>query len=181
MEYSRKTKCYFLLNLIISVLFIFTVFINSIGYNLLTFNKKWAFELQFLFPQGWAFFTKDPRDEQTTLYKIKNKELFELNMKNGATNALFGISRRNRIMLIELAQVVNQIDTINWKAITSKEALLTFSDTAKAIEIVNFVNHSNLNGDYLIIKQKPLPWSWRENRDNLFMPAKVIKVKLIIL
>lgn len=181
MEYSSKTRGYFLLNLIIALIFIFMVFINSIGYNLLTFNKKWAFELQFLFPQGWAFFTKDPRDVQTTLYKIENRTLSELNMKNGATNALFGISRKNRIMLIELAQIVNQIDSISWKDINSKEALLTFSDTAKAIEIGNFVNHSNLVGEYLITKQRPLPWSWRENRDNLFMSAKVVKVKLIIL
>lgn len=181
MEYSKQTKCYFLLNLVISVLFIFIVFINSIGYNLLTLNKKWCFELQFLFPQGWAFFTKDPRDEQTTLYKIENQKNIEINMKNGATNAFFGISRKNRIMLIELAQIVNQLDTNSWKVIKSKEEFLTYSDTAKAVEIINFVNHSIFKGEYLITKQKPLPWSWRENRDSLFMPAKVTKVKLFIL
>ena len=178
MEHTKSHKVYFLLNLFISLTFIFIVFINSIGYNLLTFNTKWSFELQFLFPQGWSFFTKDPREEQTIIYKQENNKLEELNLKNGATSSWLGITRYNRIMLIELIQITNQVDSSKWSNINSKENFKIFTDTTTAIEVINFVNNAQLEGNFIIIKQKPIPWSWRANRNNLFMPAKGIKLKL---
>jgi antimicrobial peptide system SdpA family protein len=179
MVYSKNVKAYFLLSLIISILFVKIVFTNSIGYNLLTNNSKWNREIQFLFPQGWAFFTKDPREEQTRFYKLSKNDLQELDFKNGSINSSFGISRKNRIMLIETAQIVNQIDNSLWVDLKSKEDLETYKDTTKSLEIINFVNKAEIeNGDYVILKQRPVPWSWRENKDNLFMPAKAIKIKL---
>lgn len=179
MDYSKNVKVYFLLSLLISVLFVKIVFVNSIGYNLLTDNSRWNKEIQFLFPQGWAFFTKDPREEHTIFYKIDKNNLQELDFKNGAMNSSFGISRKNRIMLIEIAQIVNQIDSVSWVDLKSKEDLNTYKDTTKSLEVINFVNKAELeNGDYMIVKQRPVPWSWRENKDNLFMPAKGVKIKL---
>ena len=178
MEHTKANKVYFLLNFFLSLTFLFVIFINSIGYNLLTFNKKWSFELQFLFPQGWGFFTKDPREDQTTIYKEENNSLKELDLKNGAPNSWLGMTRKNRIMLIELIQIINQVDSSNWKGIDSKEKMKAFTDTTKAIEVINFVNNAQLEGNFFVIKQKPVPWSWRANKNNLFMPAKGIKLKL---
>jgi antimicrobial peptide system SdpA family protein len=177
MDYSKKNKFYFLLNLSLSTIFVLLVFINSIGYNLLTINKKWAIEFQYLFPQGWAFFTKDPRGEQTYIYNLNKSEMKLLNLRNSAKESCFGISRKNRIILIEEFQIINQIDSTKWKIINSQEDLIFFKDTSKSIDIINFVNKPELIGEYIFLKQKTLPWSWSWNK-SLYMPAKAIKIKL---
>jgi antimicrobial peptide system SdpA family protein len=182
MVVTRKVKIFFGCATLIFSLLIITTFVNSIGYNLLTNNRNWNTNFQFLFPEGWAFFTKDATDELTTLYAVQRKgetvSLQEVDIRNGSPKAWFGISRSNRLLHVEMYQIINQIDLVNWVPVAQKDTLLAKVAAASPGEIVNFVQHPVLNGEYVIVKQKPVPWSWRKNKENLFMPGTFAHIKI---
>ncbi len=177
---NSKQRVIFLLSLFFSIALVQFVFINSIGYNLLSTNKKWNWNIQYLFPQGWSFFTKDSREPLTILYRVTNGKAVLLDTKNGSSNSLYGLSRENRLLLIETTQILTQIDSSYWSIINNKNAFDSFLKETKSYSIANYALNSKLHGNLLVLQQEPCPWSWRKNRDNLFMPGRGIKLNVIM-
>ncbi len=130
-----------------------------------------------LFPQGWGFFTRDPKDKVIGLFQIQREGFKLVSYNNGAAENLFGLSKKARYNMIEVSSLAQQLkDSKNWKEgkgdpkrIFNK---LKITDTIVP-EKKNLVVTS---GNYIIVETKPIPFAWGNQKQKDFQPYKVIKV-----
>ncbi|MDC9722978.1 MAG: SdpA family antimicrobial peptide system protein [Urechidicola sp.] len=124
-------------------------------------------------PQGWGFFTRDPREDIINVYERRNDKIIKVTKTNSSVESYFGISRKNRLKNIELGIITSQIKNEHW-AVGAKS---NFSLTDIATDTIthNF-KPQNFFGEYYLVKQERIPWAWSKNYKNLVMPYKYVKI-----
>jgi len=130
-------------------------------------------------PQGWAFFTRDPKENVLKLYKIQNNELIYINKTASLSfQDAFGIKRNKRGISIELAEIVAGMETSKkWEGFRDIE-LSEASKTMKITDTVKVQKKSLLEqGKYIICTSRRLPWAWAKTEVKL--PYRAKKIALI--
>lgn len=119
-----------------------------------------------IFPQGWAFFTKSSKEPQLYIFDCNSKQPDLKNLRSFTTDYYFGVSRKNRILNIEISNVFQQMEKDSVNRIVFKTADVNY--IPKEIKKRNIIYKKvfvkkgttpNLNGKYLFITQIMLPWS----------------------
>ncbi len=152
---------------IVVIVFIFRISVPVPG-NLSFKQKANAFSI---IPQGWGFFTRDPKEPQ---YLIFDKDGTKLSKSNSEPSNLFGISRKNRLMNIELSLIMSKIKESSWS--DYKEGKFDFNSTIISDTIsINF-NPSSLKGHFFIAQQERLPWAWAKSNNKIVMPYKYARI-----
>jgi antimicrobial peptide system SdpA family protein len=152
------------------------VFFSSMKEQIVV-NKEIKKHISTFFPEGWGFFTKNPRDLQLEVYKIKNNRVNKINMSNHSAFNYFGLSRKARVIGYESSIIANEVDKKKWK-----------KDEVK--NIVSFVNDSSViipkkkefkylvPGDYIFKMYKPIPYAWANKNQEDNNPYSLVKVKI---
>ncbi len=173
-----KTINYLTITILYSTLIILVVFSN-VPYSELSIQGQLKKYIQTVLPQGWEFFTLNPRSEYTVIYKYNsNGEIIIQDFKNSSTNSYLGISKINRIRNIELEVLISRTDSSKYITCFSFEELKNISDTTTCYTIKNTTNIHAMKGTFLIRKTTPIPWAWYCNNPNLFIASKIIKIKI---
>lgn len=130
-------------------------------------------------PQGWGFFTKDPRNEYNyEMYAIAENETLNLiTHPNFSKHTFFGLSKNNRQCFYEVGLLVNKIKSQNW--LKSKGNSLLIPEKHQIIELD--MSDSNLTctsffDDYLIIRYKTTPFIWSGNGQSENRPFQYIRI-----
>jgi len=128
-------------------------------------------------PEGWAFFTRDSREENFYVYEKNKKNEWQLvNIPGASPSFLFGLDRSGRAFSAELSMLLEQLPGPgNW--INSEVALKHFL-SVDTFAIKKVINHSSLQrckGELIIQKVPPVPWAWAKFK-NVVMPYKIIKI-----
>ena len=131
-----------------------------------------------ILPQGWEFFTLNPRSEYIVVYKVEKGRLIMEDFKSSAPNSYFGISKINRIRNIELEYLISTIDNNQYTTCNKIDSLVILKNILPIYKMTNNTNVKTLLGEFLIRKTTPIPWAWHRNNKNLFMPSKVIRIKI---
>lgn len=139
-----------------------------------TFAKESAIRLPFeykqtnkyLLQQGWAFFTRDPREPSFNLYEVdSNNNIIKNKMikPNTHYSNLFGISRKSRSMGQELSFILSSVNHNYWR-------------TASFVDEISLKDHSLIRisnpsikyfkGKYIVIKEKRVPWVYYRNNQK---------------
>ncbi|MGC6479431.1 MAG: SdpA family antimicrobial peptide system protein [Flavobacteriaceae bacterium] len=149
------------------------IFISSIPVpsNIKFENKSRIFSL---LPQGWGFFTRDPRENITTLYEIDKlgNGYIKFTKTNNASNNYFGISRKNRLINLELGVVTSRLNQGNW---IEKKGVFDLDFQIQIDTIYTGFYPKNIKGDFFIVEQERIPWAWSKNKD-LVMPFKYKRI-----
>ncbi|MGC4755865.1 SdpA family antimicrobial peptide system protein [Micromonospora trifolii] len=131
------------------------------------------------FPQGWSFFTKDPRSEQVQGYTREAPGRWKTidHGHNNGVGSAFGISRKTRTHGLELAFMTKALDQ-NLTKLTecrSREALDCLE--AAAATPVATVRNPSPNPIYCgtvgLVMYKPTSFEWRD------FPTGNAKVKVV--
>ena len=123
-------------------------------------------------PQGWSFFTKNPRDEDIYLYRIEDTELHPVSIVNMQASQVFGVDRENRLISTKLLKITGGIPAKNWLNYRGDVAAFVKSMGAECFDVLNMrVKEPSLCGRYCVVLQKPVPWSW-SGLDNINMPSR---------
>lgn len=162
-------------------LFLFIVIFNNvIIFNPISNDLK-SKEIVFRFiPQGWAFFTKSPREEEIVIYDIIEGEIVENSKyKHSSYKNFFGLKRNVTKTQTELLLVLNKIDdkyfkTTKWNFMDFKYGNNFNIDSVYEVKLKNILIKPKLKGKHLVVKQKQIPWAWAKNSKNLLIPSKVI-------
>lgn len=122
------------------------------------------FKMNFLhksIPEGWGFFTKDPRSENTEIFsKSSDKKLTKINLINNQALYFFGANRSARQLNSKLGQISTQVEDENWIKI-SKEKSKSDIDKLDSLNIpIFYASEPCFFGDFIITKSKPVSWSW---------------------
>ena len=144
----------------------------------LIINDNFKKNISLIFPQGWGFFTKNPRDLVLEIYIIKNKKLYYIDVSNLSLKNKFGFSRSSRVIGYELSTIASKIQKNEWKESTNKDINNHIND--KAIILQNNATFNYLKkGEYLIKAFKPIPYAWSKSKQEKFNPISVVKIKMI--
>lgn len=122
-----------------------------------------------LTPEGWGFFTRDPRESDMFVYhKQDNSDEWVLSSRRTGG---FGRSGRSRAM--EAGTLLPQITTPPTECVSDHESCLNTASPGDSIESV--FRKPTLCGDVGIIRQEPVPWAWASDGD-VIMPSQVTRV-----
>ncbi len=150
--------CSILIIYLINFLFITSISDNPLGIRNSSFKKN---IMNGLFPEGWAFFTRSPREERLSLYKIKSKnEIEEVSLNNSTFDVYWGACRNNRVIHGKISKIANNINPNLWT---------TFSAPDTAINKINIESLSILKikalppvlyGTFVLKSSKAVPYMW---------------------
>jgi len=159
-------------------LLIYINFVSFVGKGAVEARPDIVRKVSSILPQGWGFFTRDPREDITEVYRYDNNKQFERFIRNNAEPAyLFGAIRTGRIRSLELGQILSHIADSNW--IRGTGNYYRVADSLHAIPITwSSLTQSFTPGNYLLIKQQRPPWIWQQNINSSKIPFKAVMIKI---
>jgi antimicrobial peptide system SdpA family protein len=137
-----------------------------------------ALRTQFWAPQGWAFFTRSPREARTYVFTRHDGQWSSaaLTPVSRPSND-FGLSRAARAQGIELGMLLMASPPSEWQPCDT--ALLVCLDHASIMGTVkNASPRPTLCGVVGLTHQEPLPWAWRRSRTTINMPASIVVLEV---
>lgn len=132
------------------------------------------------FPQGWAFFTRSPREAELSVYRPTETGWSSINMRNGSWETFFGLKKGGAINGIELGALVEQIRTWD-EATLAREPLLPRLPELVDASNITLENHASVQsicGEVLLIRQEPVPWAWARSGAPVKLASRFKKVSV---
>ncbi|MCY8424269.1 SdpA family antimicrobial peptide system protein [Bacillus vallismortis] len=177
---SIKNKSFLMLVVISAVwmVFIGKSIIAVLPTNPLSSNIDEQSFMKTLYPQGWGFFSKNPREEMVNVYETKNYTQ-AVSWPNNSFKNIFGLDRHGRAQGIELGYLIEQIpSSIEWKNChDGSRACLKKTDTLFAIK--NKTPNPSLCGNLGLSRETLIPWAWsNKSRSNISKESKVLRVEV---
>lgn len=127
-------------------------------------------------PEGWGFFTKNPREPQYYLYKKTAPDKFELiTVSSSDKTNYFGLKRTSRVINSELFEILRQINDSLWQKNGGSEASIDLH-CDNNISVQNLSKSPNLKGLYTVISQERIPWAWSSSYKSIVMPYRKINI-----
>lgn len=172
-----KVKIYKSVYLITIFSITYIAFISSNTDNPVHLNYSSAQRIYDFIPQGWAFFTRNPRENVVKLYKVDDHKLVYLNSTTSLSFEDFlGIKRHKRRISAELSEIIsNMKKTKKWNEFRNIEVATAVNKIQISDTIENkFKNKLLKSGEYLIFSSKRMPWAWESS--NAILPYKLKKI-----
>lgn len=159
-----------MMSLFVSFLVI-CVGVHSVGENPVKLKYKNDFIVR-LFPQGWAFFTKEISRYRFSIYNIeKGGVISKINTNNSNVHYLFGLKKTNRLLPYYIEGNFNRMKESFW--FQSELSLDSIDiDRLNLYELKDLDTSNNyLRGLYLIQMYEVTPWVYFSN-DIVFSNKK---------
>ena len=150
---------------------------SSIPESVIQLQPKNKEFFHLIFPEGWSFFTRSPREEMADIYAItENKKIKKLSSQCSAFNNLYGISRKSRKIGMELSIVASKINDSLW---LKKDIPIEDIDKLPINNIpMDPESKYLIKGDYIIKAELPIPWAWIQNK-NTKSKTRIVRIKII--
>jgi antimicrobial peptide system SdpA family protein len=132
--------------------------------------------IQMLLPEGFAFFTRNPRERDLYVYERTDSTWASavLGPKSRPAN-LFGMSRRSRTQSVETALLLRKAGSEVWTD-CEEEPTTCFSELSVQDTVANPQPTPTVCGVAGFARKEPVPWAWSDNEDTLTMPSAVTKL-----
>jgi antimicrobial peptide system SdpA family protein len=156
-----------ILVIVASLLLYLLLLINS-GDTTVSFSTTTKMWNRYVLPEGWSFFTKSPRGEEFSIYKIEGNELKPAMGNAFSIKYLFGFSRKQRTITTDLTLIYTEIaDSLVWKEISQFPPDMNgYIEKSFASYQYNFQNPSLKEGKYILLRREITPWAyWAINPD----------------
>jgi len=124
-------------------------------------------------PQGWAFFTRDPREPVDRVYiREENGWVFDERFYAGSRSSSDAF-KRNRLVHVELGHALARVRSSQW--VKCKDDLYTCLHEVdiERVQVTNRTNMQSVCGEFLIERQPPFPWAWASTSE-VYMPSKLL-------
>lgn len=155
------------------ILFLYSLH-NAMPFNPVSLPYEKELRLSQWFPQGWRFFTRDPRDLRILLLDVHGQPLPNLPWPTGHPGNLFGIRRTGRAIGVETGLLMVQVPPKAWKECTT--SLQQCVQKLRPIPVTNNTPNPRLCGPLVIGRQQPVPWAWSRSVRPESGPVQVVKV-----
>lgn len=130
-----------------------------------------------LFPQGWAFFTRDPRESLDRLYRPGTPPE-PLLYANSSARSLFGLSRRARAKNVELAALLLHAPSEEWHDCLDSLPRCLEQLPGDAAAVTNTSLTQQICGPVVVERQPPVPWAWGRGLTTVHMPSRVVRFEV---
>ncbi|MGO4875593.1 SdpA family antimicrobial peptide system protein [Pedobacter psychrotolerans] len=174
-KYILTTLC----SILCAGLLILTVFFSSLPSNPMNLALKRPKAFLALVPEGWAFFTRSPREAQILIYACQGNKLTLLEHRHSSYRNLLGLNRRVTKLFGELQFIKRQIKDYQYADTKfNYQSGKIQGVPGHVVEVKNQMDYPILMGQYVVVYQKAIPWSWYRSNENIDMPAKIIKLNI---
>ncbi|MFD3775125.1 SdpA family antimicrobial peptide system protein [Streptomyces sp. NPDC058612] len=114
-------------------------------------------------PQGWAFFTKSPRDPEVIPYGKTPTGWKPLSLTPHASprNA-FGLNRESRAQGVEIAMLLTAAQKTDWRDCTDGPQSCLSSSGDSTRQLTNSSPEPTLCGTVGLLQERPTPYAWRD-------------------
>lgn len=129
-------------------------------------------------PQGWSFFTRDPREAKRTVY-VRHDSTWEsaLLAPQGRLSNLGGLRRKSRAQGLEMALMINSHPADAWyDCAESLQECLAQLPRGRAAR--NTSPARTLCGTVVIVLQRPIPWAWVRASKPVTMPFRMLPLEI---
>ena len=131
-----------------------------------------------LLPQGWGFFTRDPRSADMTAFLRTSDGGWRVAINNKPPWPRFlEFSRSRKMTNVEVGLVLYEIPDPKWQPCEELPSACLDKVTGSG-QINNPVAYPTLCGDIGIVRQAPIPWAWSAASDETVMPSEVLRVQV---
>lgn len=134
---------------------------------------------QLLLPEGFAFFTRDPREPDIKRYRRHEGSWRQAGLgPHSLPSNLLGLDRWSRTQGVEYAMLLQEYELEEWTDCDG-DPIACLDSIAVADTIQNADPQPTLCGVIGFVRQEPVPWAWSSNRESLSMPAHILKLNVI--
>lgn len=149
------------------------VIASTVGITPLRLSSSKKLNTFYIFPQGWGFFTKSPRQGALVIYSLRDGKVQKVTKPNYSSDNLFGISRKNRARQLQLAYSISKYEN-RWRKCATPNLLNCNKDSLIIIE--NVFRNPLLKGKYIIQKRTQIPWAWSKSRTSENNPYEIMAI-----
>lgn len=150
------------------------LFSNNSTYPILNYNTQKT--MFYLFPQGWGFFTKDPKEVTIDVYQLEGKALKLISMNNFSAQNLFGFSRKARYVGYEFGKLEQSIPKTAYKNEIGSIGKI-YPNKSTIIKIPFIPKFYPLNKEYIVYQYKIVPFEWINQDQEQYRPYLVARIK----
>jgi antimicrobial peptide system SdpA family protein len=130
----------------------------------------------YLLPQGWAFFTRDPRLPIVEASLKREHGTWErVSPRASHLPTFYGFSRRWKLPDVEVGLILDALAVRQWN-----ECEGSWRNCLDAVAIVgsvkNLLPNATLCGEIGIVRQQPVPWAWSRTDRPVVMPSEVLRL-----
>lgn len=151
---------------------------SALPANTLRLPLQKQLQLARIIPQGWGFFTRNPREPIVLVYRKSDGEWQPAWLgPQGRARYLFGFNRRPRAQGVELGLLFEDIPRDGWRSCRGSPAeCLAEVQPLGAIE--NTSPRGSLCGLIGFVRREPVPWAWSRSSRPIVMPAEVLAMEV---
>ncbi len=168
-----KQQVLFVLLIFIYGTLIFLIADASLGYNTIPISKSFNKITFAISPQGWGFFTRNPKEPLIDLYKIKDDKIKKISIPNASLKYFWGFNRGMRISSSQIAYFADQIPEDRWIYDPSYKAD-SIIQVSTPFNVLNDFSYPVHCGKLLLVKTQRIPWAWSKHREKIKMPRSVV-------
>ncbi len=125
-------------------------------------------------PQGWAFFTRDAREDRTRVLVRSDGAWHPEGGPNGEPRYAFGLRRYARVQMGELNELVRLTDDDAWTECVGGWSTC-LEERQEVVPVANPVAAPSLCGDVGAVTYEPVPWAWAASVMPEDMPARAVR------
>jgi antimicrobial peptide system SdpA family protein len=157
-------------------LFLYVVH-SAMPYNPVALPFEQYFATRTWAPEGWGFFTRDPREERVSFFvrDARGNWTSASLAPHARARNVFGLNRKSRAQGIEAGMLLTTIPESDWTTCRqSAEACLAAAPVVATM--TNTSPQPTLCGEVGLLLRKPLPWAWTRSKSRLTMPARIARI-----
>lgn len=160
-------------------IWLLVVFFTVRAYNAPDYQMPYSAKklMSSFLPQGWGFFTRDPKEGITKAYRYDNEELFLVTINNGAAENAIGFSRNARFVGIDLLFLLGYVPDSVWH--NGKGDFRSYIPSAADTVFVDKSIQYFPEGEYILHRYEPIPFSWAGKGQENYRPFLVARVQVI--
>lgn len=131
-------------------------------------------------PQGWSFFTRNPREEQLSYFtrdRVGRWRAASLGPVSHPRN-IFGLNRKSRAQGVESAFLLAAVPSSAWVPCGDEEPEQCLGRLSVGRSVKTHSRKPTLTGIVGFVKREPVPWAWFAAGKKVTMPARAVVVRV---
>lgn len=133
-----------------------------------------------LVPEGWSFFTRNPRESDFAIYGLDDElgawRSITLGPAGEARN-LFGLSRRYRAQGLDFGSLAELVPASAWQVCDLGPAACLAGLEPYVVERGPAPGQM-LCGPIGLAMQEPVPWAWSHSTPATVMPSRLVRLEV---
>jgi antimicrobial peptide system SdpA family protein len=144
----------------------------------LPYEQSLRLGVQQFLPEGWAFFTRNPREPDMMAYVRDESGTWRLALRSPHSELrnVVGFARASRAQGVEIALLTGSLHKDDWR--DCRSPVTECLERVPALTATNISPAHSLCGQVGLVRQPPVPWAWSESANRITMPGTVVRLEV---